>query len=321
MKISNKVTRAFHTAALRLRVHSPEILVVTGVVGTVVGTVMACKATMKLDDILSEAVENVERVKKAEIGTFPKASDPSETVNYTEDDRKKDLTIAYVQAGVKVAKLYTPAAVVMTASVASILTGHNLLRKRNLALAAAYATVDNSYRLYREGVIDKFGEAVDRDIRHGVKPVEITDTVTDEKTGEPKEVKRTVDAVDVFEGISGGHHLSEYAKLFEAGCKGWKKDMDYNELFLKAQQQYANDLLISRGHLFLNEVYDMLGFEATKAGQIVGWTYDPKKPSGDNFVDFGIREVCDTHGLEFEENWEPAFLLDFNVDGNILDRI
>lgn len=315
MKISNKVTRAFHTAALRLRVHSPEILVVTGVVGTVVGTVMACKATMKLDDILSEAVENVERVKKAEIGTFPKVSNPSETLNYTEDDRKKDLAIAYVQAGVKVAKLYAPAAVVMTASVASILTGHNLLRKRNLALAAAYATVDNSYRLYRKGVIDKFGEAVDRDICHGVKPVEVTDTVTDEKTGEPKEVKRAVDAVETDILPNG------YARLFTEGCKGWKKDMDYNELFLKAQQQYANDLLISRGHLFLNEVYDMLGFEATKAGQIVGWTYNPKKPSGDNFVDFGIREVCDTHGLEFEENWEPAFLLDFNVDGNILDRI
>ena len=318
MKIPNNITRAFHMAALRLRVHSPEILVVTGVVGTVVGTVMACKATMKLDDILSEAAENVERVKTAETGTFPKASDSSETVNYTEDDRKKDLAVCYVQTGVKVAKLYAPAAIVMTASVVSILTGHNLLRKRNLALAAAYATVDKSYRLYRKGVIDKFGEAVDREIC-GVKPVEVTDTVTDEKTGEPKEVKRTVDAVktDILPNA--------YARLFTEGCKGWKKDLDYNELFLNAQQRYANDLLVS--HLFLNEVYDMLGFDATKAGQIVGWIYDPKKPSGDNFVDFGIREVsyldnAKTEAIDYcDKVYDVGYILDFNVDGNILDRI
>lgn len=320
MKISKNITRAFHMAALRLRVHSPEILVVTGVVGTVVGTVMACKATMKLDDILSEAAENVECVKTAETGTFPKASEPSETVDYTEDDRKKDLAVCYVQTGVKVAKLYAPAAIVMTASVVSILTGHNLLRKRNLALAAAYATVDKSYRLYRKGVIDKFGDAVDREIC-GVKPVEVTDTVTDEKTGEPKEVKRTVDAVesDILPNA--------YARLFTEGCKGWKKDLDYNELFLNAQQRYANDLLVSRGHLFLNEVYDMLGFEATKAGQIVGWIYDPKKSSGDNFVDFGIREVsyldnAKTEAIDYRDKvYDVGYILDFNVDGNILDRI
>ena len=165
-------------------------------------------------------------------------------------------------------------------------------------------------------MIDKFGEAVDRDIRHGVKPVEVTDTVTDEKTGEPKEVKRAVDAVETDILPNG------YARLFTEGCKGWKKDMDYNELFLEAQQRYANDLLISRGHLFLNEVYEMLGFDATKAGQIVGWTYDPKKPSGDNFVDFGIREVClPCETSDFVEDWGPGYILDFNVDGNILDRI
>lgn len=309
MKFMETITRAYHMAGFKFRAISPEILVVTGVVGTVVGAVMACKATLKLDDVLDEAGETIENVNKA-------SEDESLKDKYTPNDRKRDLAVVYIQTGVKVAKLYAPAAFVVGVSVAGILTGHTILRKRNIALAAAYATVDKGFREYRKGVIDKFGETVDREMRHGIKAVRLMETVADEKSGESKEVETMAEAV--------GKAPSDYARLFEEGNINWDKNgnMEYNLQFLRAQQQYANNLLQAQGYLFLNEVYEMLGFEPTKAGQIVGWIYDPKNPVGDNFVDFGMRVVHEPVDTDnYGDVWDRAVLLDFNVDGNIFERV
>ena len=90
-------------------------------------------------------------------------------------------------------------------------------------------------------------------------------------------------------------------------------------MFLLRQQNYANDLLKSKGHLFLNEVYDMIGIPRTKAGQVVGWIYDEKNPVGDNFVDFGIIDIHKERNRAFMNGYEKNVLLDFNVDGNILN--
>ena len=112
---------------------------------------------------------------------------------------------------------------------------------------------------------------------------------------------------------------NEYARLFDDSCQGWSKDPEYNLTFLRTQERWANDVLRTKGYLFLNDVYDMLGIKRTKIGQIVGWIYDEKNPIGDNYIDFGIdiednTEIADMDGNRF-------ILLDFNVDGNILDRI
>ena len=309
MKFAENIKRALHMAGFKLRAASPEILIATGVIGGLVGTVMACKATMKLDDILAETANSVERLNKAV---------ENKTINeYTENDRKHDLAVCYAKTGVKIAKLYAPAAIVIGASVASVLTGHSVLRKRHIALAAAYATVDKSFKEYRERVVDKFGDAIDAGLKHNINAVELDETVTDEKTGEPKEAKKLVDAADKFEP-------NEYARYFLEGNPNWDKggNMEYNLSFLRSQQQYANDLLQAQGYLFLNEVYELLGFKPTKAGQVVGWVYNPKNPVGDNFVDFGMREVYrPSETSDFIEDWDRAVLLDFNVDGNIFDRV
>ena len=309
MKFAENIKRALHMAGFKLRAASPEILIATGVIGGLVGTVMACKATMKLDDILAETANSVERLNKAV---------ENKTINeYTENDRKHDLAVCYAKTGVKIAKLYAPAAIVIGASVASVLTGHSVLRKRHIALAAAYATVDKSFKEYRERVVDKFGDAIDAGLKHDINAVELDETVTDEKTGEPKETKKLVDAADKFEP-------NEYARYFLEGNPNWDKggNMEYNLSFLRSQQQYANDLLQAQGYLFLNEVYELLGFKPTKAGQVVGWVYNPKNPVGDNFVDFGMREVYrPSETSDFIEDWDRAVLLDFNVDGNIFDRV
>lgn len=237
--------------------------------------------------------------------------------DYTKDDCKKDLAIAYVQTGVKFAKLYGPAVILGAASVTSILASHNILKKRNVALAAAYAAVDKSFKDYRGRVLERFGEQVEKELRYNIKAKEIEETVTDEK-GKEKTVKKTV---DVAEAGWDPSKYSPYAKIFDEGHRDYSKDAEKNLFYLKARQAQANDMLKAHGHLFLNEVYDMLGFKRTAAGAVVGWVYDPKNPIGDNFIDFGMFEVCRPAAVDFVNGYERSFILDFNVVGDITSLI
>lgn len=301
--IMNKMSNVFYKASFKLQKHSPEILVVAGVVGTVASAIMACKATTKLNSILEESKETIDKIHEV-------AADESMADKYTPEDAKKDLTITYVQTGIKLVKLYAPSIALGALSIGCILSSNNILRKRNVALAAAYATVDKSFKEYRGRVIEKFGEAIDRELKYNIKEQKVEETVTDPETGKEKKVKKTIQVSD----IDG---YSEYARFFDDGCKGWEKDAEMNLMFLRAQQQYANDLLRARGRLFLNEVYRMLGIPETKAGQVVGWVYDPENPMGDNYVDFGIYDINKPRNRDFVNGYERTILLDFNVDGNI----
>lgn len=308
-KIMNTLTRKFYRVGFKFKKHSPEILVGAGVVGVVASAVMACKATTKLDDVLAETKDTVDKIH--DVTEHPEKI--PEGKEYTVEDSKKDLTIVYTQAGVKLVKLYGPAVVLGTVSIAAIIGGHHILRKRNIALAAAYTAVDKGFKEYRGRVLERFGEEVDRELRYNIKAKEIEKTVTD-ANGKETVVKETVNVADP-------NLTSDYARFFDDGCTGWTKDPEFNLMFLKDQQRYANDLLKSKGHLFLNEVYDMLGIPRTQAGQIVGWIYDEKNPIGDNFVDFGIYDVADERKRSFVNGYERTILLDFNVDGNILEMI
>lgn len=312
----NSVSRTIHKAGFQLKKHSPEILVVSGVIGTVAGAVMACKATTKVNLVLEETKKHVDIIHEGvENGEVVGTLENGETgmVPYNEEDSKKDLTIVYAKTAIKLAKLYAPAVIVGGLSITAILSGHNITRKRNMALAAAYATIDKSFKEYRGRVIERFGKELDRELKYGIKAKEVEEVVTD-KDGKETVVKKTVDVVDPTK-------ISDYARMFDDGCIGWTKDPEYNLMFLKGQERFANDKLQSQGYLFLNDVYDMLGIPRSKAGQCVGWIYDEKNPVGDNFVDFGIFNTNIQKTADFVNGYERTILLDFNVDGNILDLI
>lgn len=302
--MKEKFVNVYNGVKGKVEKHSPEILMGVGVVGVVTGTVMACRATLKLNDILEEAQETRDKIKEV-------ASNPNYEDKYTEEDAKKDLTINYIQTGVKVAKLYAPAVVVGVAGVGCVLASHDIMKKRNVALSAAYLTVDKSFKEYKQRVVDRFGEEVEKEIRYGIKAEEIVETVTDEE-GNETTVTETVNTMNPT-------LYSDYARFFDAASPFWQNDPEYNLMFLKAQQQYANDLLRAKGRLFLNDVYEMLGLEKSKAGQIVGWVYDRENPNGDNFVDFGIYDMSKERVRAFINGYETNILLDFNVDGNIWD--
>lgn len=300
-EIMKSVNGVASKAVMKLKKHSPEILVVAGIAGTVVSAVLACKATTKVAEILDETKGTLDTIHE---GMETGAINGQE---YTTEDGKKDTVVVYAQTGMKLAKLYAPAIILGTLSITSILASNNILRKRNVALGAAYAAIDKSFKEYRGRVIERFGEQVDTELKYGIKAKKFEEIEVDPETGKEKKVKKTVMVADP-------NLQSDYAVYFDSKSRNYETNPDYNRMFLKAQQAFANDKLHTRGHLFLNEVLDDLDLPRTPAGQIVGWTKD----GPDGYVNFRIVEV----ERETEDGrHEPALLLDFNVEGNIWEKM
>lgn len=300
-EIMKSVNGVASKAVMKLKKHSPEILVVAGIAGTVVSAVLACKATTKVAEILDETKGTLDTIHE---GMETGAINGQE---YTNEDGKKDTVVVYAQTGMKLAKLYSPAIILGTLSITSILASNNILRKRNVALGAAYAAIDKSFKEYRGRVIERFGDQVDTELKYGIKAKKFEEIEVDPETGKEKKVKKTVMVADP-------NLQSDYAVYFDSKSRNYETNPDYNRMFLKAQQAFANDKLQTRGHLFLNEVLDDLDLPRTPAGQIVGWTKD----GPDGYVNFRIVEV----ERETEDGrHEPALLLDFNVEGNIWEKM
>jgi hypothetical protein len=270
--------------------YSPTFLFGIGVVGMVGSTVLACRSTLRLEEVLEETNRDLATAKALK------------DLKYSETDRRKDITMLYTRGAVKVAKLYSPSILIGVVSIGALTKSHNMLYQRNLALTAAYAAVDRAFSEYRSRVVDKYGADQDEEFRYSTETVELLDD-----NGKMKTVQR----------VSVDDIPSMYARFFDSYAGTWSKDPEYNYVFLRCQQQWANDMLKARGHLFLNEVYDSLGLARTKAGSVVGWVISS---NGDNFVDFGIFDDKQT-ARDFVNGREGAVLLDFNVDGIIYDKI
>jgi hypothetical protein len=287
------VGRAIARNALLAQKNSPQVLFGVGVVGMVGSTVLACRATLKMDNILSEAKGKLEVARTLE------------HEDYSEDDRGRDVALIQFQTGVKIAKAYVPAVAIGVLSVYALTRSHNILTQRNIALTAAYAALEKGFGEYRGRVIEKYGADQDAEFRHGSVETEIVDP----ETGRKKKVKR----------VNPGEP-SIYARFFDDHSTSWNREPEYNKIFLLCQQNYANDLLQSRGHVFLNEVYDMLGIPRSKAGAVVGWLLSAEGET-DNFVNFGVFDGSQEVIRDFVNGLEGAILLDFNVDGVIYDKI
>lgn len=291
--IPNPVARKFARQILIAQKNSPRFLFVGGVVGTVASTVLACRATLKLSDTLEEVEESVSEIK---------IHHDNPAFQYPDNHYRKDLVYIYAKGGAKVVRLYAPAIIIGVASVGALTTSHVALTRRNAGLTAAYAAVQKGFDEYRDRVKAELGEEKELDIYRGIVPMEI-------KGDDGK--KMIVAGYDP-------NKLSIYAKIFDESNRHWEKNAEYNRLFIQAKQNYMNNLLLSRGHVFLNEVYDELGFEHTQAGSVVGWVYDKNGGASDNYIDFGMFEAGNSLMVN---GYERSIVLDFNVDGSIWDRI
>lgn len=297
--IVKSATNALSKTKFQLQKHQPEIMVIGGVIGGVVAAVMACKATTKASEVLAESKDQIEQ-----INTLANDADVTDDV-YSEADHKRDLAIVYTQTAGNLVKLYAPAVILGGLSIASILGGHNILRKRNMALAAAYATLNTTFKDYRDRVVDRFGKDVEYQIRHNLKAEEITEKVEDPETGKTKKVKKTVFT------RGDDKHEDGYSRLFDAACGNWNNDANLNRSFLSGAQNYFNDKLHAVGYVFLSDIYRYLGFRETPECRVVGWTLDG---NGDGYIDFGFDQDD-----MFMSGYNKDVWLDFNVDGPILE--
>lgn len=317
MKIRNLVDAA-NRSSKRLGFHikkrSPELLIAAGIIGFGGALATACVATTKAGKIVEKTTETLDGIHAAHEKGITRAGEL-----YDDRDNKRDLTLTYIQTGLKFVKLYAPTAILIISSVTCILSSHHILKKRNLALAAAYAAVDKSFKEYRGRVLDRFGEQVEKELRYNVKATEVEETVTNDK-GKEEKVKKTVNMMNPSTDI---HAISPYAVIFDSTHEDWSKNKSTNEWYIKARQSQLNQKLRSQGHLFLNEVYDALGFPRTAVGAQVGWIFDERHPFGDNFIDFRATEIMRPQtGIEGDEAiYESAYIFDFNIAGSILDMI
>jgi len=296
-----------------LKKYSPEILMGVGITGVLGSTVLACRATLKCEDVLDTHAEKMEKVEK----TIELANAGELHEEYTVEDAKKDRTVITVQTGLEFIKLYGPAVTLMGASIGCILGAHRIMSKRNVALMAAYKVVEEAFSEYRKRVVEELGEAKDAHFRYGTETVEETETVIDPETGKKKKVKKESEEVN-------GVKVSGFSRVFEedqpdqygswTGSTQWSKVHDYNLEFLARKEQYFNDLLKSRTFVTINDVFDELGFPRTEAGMIAGWKY--KSERGDGYISFQPRGI--DGNWAYGKDGDPI-ILDFNIDGMIFD--
>ena len=286
---------------MRLSKRSPEILLVSGIAAMAGGAVLVGVTTWK---------KLPARMLECEEALFDISN------GYGEEAPVREKAIVMAKAGLGIAKDYIPAAVLVGGGAVMIVSSHNKLRARIGAISAAYATLESAYSNYRSRVIEDYGEDVDRKFRLNIRDEEFSRTVVG-KNGKSKE------EVKVMEGVhADGSEYSMYARYFDPFNSNMvMRDQEKNFDFLRIQQSIANEKLDRKGYLFLNEVYDALGFDEVPEGQLVGWI----KGMGDgNGVDFGLYEARNDDMRDFvNNNWDNpnCFVLDFNVDGVMWDLI
>lgn len=295
-------TRVAHQS-LRFQANSPRILFYSGLflMGATVAT--ACKGTLALEGVLDEVRRDREDVKLV-AETHPE--------KYGEREVAKLNFYVTTKGLAKIAKLYLPSVALGVAAVACLTTSHNQLTRRNAGLSAALAATERALNSYRDRVRENLGEEKELEIWRGEKTEKVA--VLDDEGRETKSTKK----------VKTGGGYSPYARIWgQDTTNEWDPIPEYNLAKLRSVQELMTLRLNSRGHVFLNEVFDELGLERTAAGAVVGWL-SQKYGGADGFVDFGVMNRDpeeQVRFLDFVRGNENHILLDFNVDGEIWRKI
>lgn len=296
--IKQIVTSTTGRQLLKLQKNSPHILFGVGVAGIVGTAVTASIATLKVEGVLDEHEAQLEKIHYAV---------ETAEINYSAQDAQKDNVVLYSKTILKLAQLYALPVGLGVMSIGCLAGSHRIMMVRNAALGAAFASMESAFQEYRQRVVNELGPDKDREFRFASEKLEV---IEETKTGpQPKDLTR----VDV------NYPVALYARMFGPDNKNWERKHEYNLMFLRTAQQMLTDQLRARGHLFLNEAYDHLGMERTRVGAVVGWIYNGP---GDDFVDFGIwDQEREDRLFDFVTGRENSILVDFNVCGNIWDKI
>lgn len=299
----------------KIKQHAPEILVTTGIILTGASTVAAVKLTPKCKAIKEQKEEELKAVEECLA-----LNDPQ----YTQKDAKKDLPIIKTKAIVNTIKVYLPAIALFGGGVICILSGMGILKKRNSVLASFGILATEKLKKYRKNVAEKYGEDVEKELYYGIK--EMIVEKEDEKGKTKKEKIKAMDENFIKN--------EQFCRCFDECSTVFDKEdpLNHNKILVLNAQKFCNLKLKSRvkydqdgnvikpGYLFLNEVYETLGFDKTKDGQTIGWIYNPEEDGPidetHKYIDFGLYRGDDATNA-FMNNKEKSVWLDFNVDGPI----
>lgn len=295
--IPNAVTTRVGGVMLKASKNSPSILFGVGVVGFSATIVMSSRATLKVGDILDDARKTL-----SDINEVRNDFELSAKHDYTEEVAQVDRVLVYRNTAIKLGRLYGPTVLVGTITIAAFTKAHFTQNSRIMALTAAYSSLERAYNSYRERVAKEIGEEREFELAHNVDI-------------HREALESGSDLVPITTRDLNSSYLT---RMFDTSSKAWLGSPDYNLIFVRAQQNYANDMLRSRGYLFLNEVFDNLGLSRTREGQIIGW----RLAEGNvNYVDFGIFDASNESTRAFVNGEDKSVLLTFNPDGIIWDQI
>lgn len=305
--IGSTVSKKAGKAELAIKKNSPEILLGIGIVSFVGTVVAACKATTRADQVLEFHKAKIKDIHDAK--EFAD-TDPENELEYNDEMYRMDLAVRYAKTTGNFIKLYAPTIALGSLSLACILTSRNIMQKRYLGMVAAYNGVSAAFEEYRKRVRDEYGVEMDRHFRYGAeyKTLPVVDE-NGKKTGEKMKTEN-VDSDLVLPN-------DDTCRFFDSSNPNWDQNPTFSMMFLRGQQNYLNDILHTRGHVFLNEVYDALGFPHTPQGAVLGWI----EGEGDDCVDFGLYDPNKDTVRKFVNGESNIILLEFNHDGVILDRI
>ena len=292
-------------AAMSAEKHSPELLVGAGLIMGVAAGVSACKATLKAEEVLDEIKEDIETVKEA--------AERAPEEKYSKADKARDLTVAYSKGAGKLCRLYWKPLLLGGLSIASILSGHNILRRRHLALVCAYGTLEKSYEKLYKRVASEFSEDAANRFSNGLKPAD-DPRVEKGKKGAKNAKISLLDPDKV---------LGPYTYIFGPDNPQWTGNLDYDIMFLQGHQRFANDCLTTRGYLTLSSLFqEMHNYEWMDKGSFVtGWVLPEHyyQNTCEPYINFNISRVF----KDYQDGNGPVevLMLNFNCDGYIWDKI
>ena len=279
----------------------------------IAAVVAMAKQAPKAEKVLIPANEKIKKLK--DDMNNPELVDNKEV--YVEDNKKAIRKIQRQTFG-KLVKIYSAPVIFTGLSIAFMGSSYKVMRDKQIALGAAYVTLENAYKSYRNRVKEKFGAETENDIFRDMREEKVKKQVTDEKTGEVKEIEEIVKRAN-----SGG----AYELFFDAASLQWSPNGRANYERLMEIQTQANITLRAKGYMYLYDVIALLGLpesiidkDLLLASRHVGWIWNPYDSSRSSCILLGISDETGHYnevGKLLFDNVERDCWLSFNVDGII----
>lgn len=288
---------------------------VAGVVSVIAGVITACKSTLKVEEVVDNHKDQLDYVKQV-----PEEVNPVEDVDH--EISKQDIAKVYLHTGLEFAKLYAIPVGLTVGGILMLTTATRKYKKRYLGAVAAYNGVAEAFKQYRQRVIDDQGADKDHEYLYGKGKKKTIEMKTCNENGDEVYSKGQAVIIENGEKVI----LSDYAQFFARDISTqWDPNEYYNRTYISGRQKYFTTILRDRGHVFLNEVLDALGFPMTDAGAVVGWITSPKDGlDATDEVIFDVHEVWlpEIDSVTGKEVHEPAYYIDFpNLSGIIFDKL